>query len=72
MFTPNECKELFLEYYRINGFCRKKKDIENVLYCIMPGHVHFICRMGNGNTSGLMLDFKGFTSKKMLQTIKEN
>lgn len=38
----------------------------------MPSHIHLIFRSGNGDTSGLMRDFKGFTSKKMLQIIEEN
>ena len=41
-------------------------------YYIMPSHIHLIFRSGNGDTLGLMRDFKGFTSKKMLQTIEEN
>jgi REP element-mobilizing transposase RayT len=41
-------------------------------YCIMPSHVHLIFRSGNGDPSGLMRDFKGFTSKKMLKTIEKN
>ena len=53
-------------------FCRKNKAIEIYGYCIMPNHIHSIFRSGNGDSSGLMLDFKGFTSKKMLQTIEEN
>ena len=38
----------------------------------MPSHIHLIFRSGNGDPSALMRDFKGFTSKKMLQTIEEN
>ena len=53
-------------------FCRKNKAMEIYGYCIMPSHVHLIFRSGNGDPSGLMRDFKGFTSKKMLQTIEEN
>ena len=53
-------------------FCRKNKRMEIYVYCIMPIHVHLIFRSGNEDPSGLMRDFKGFTSKKMLQTIEEN
>lgn len=38
----------------------------------MPSHIHLLFRSGNGDPSGLMRDFKGFTSKKMLKTIEEN
>ena len=53
-------------------FCRKNKGMEIYGYCIMPSHVHLIFRSGNGDPSGLMRDFKGFTSKKMLKTIEKN
>ena len=53
-------------------FCRKNKAMEIYGYCIMPSHVHLIFHSENGDLSGLMRDFKGFTSKKMLQTIEEN
>lgn len=38
----------------------------------MPSHVHLIFRSENGDPSGLIRDFKGFTSRKMLKTIEEN
>lgn len=41
-------------------------------YCIMPSHVHLIFRSGNADLSGLIRDFKGFTSKKMLKKIENN
>jgi putative transposase len=53
-------------------FCTKNKGMEIYGYCIMPSHVHLIFRSVNGDPSGLMRDFKGFTSKKMLKTIEEN
>jgi putative transposase len=53
-------------------FFRKNKGMEIYGYCIMPSHVHLIFRSANGDPSGLVRDFKGFTSKKMLKTIEEN
>lgn len=41
-------------------------------YCIMPSHVHLIFRSAEADPSGLIRDFKGFTSRKMLKTIEEN
>jgi REP element-mobilizing transposase RayT len=41
-------------------------------YCIMPSHIHLIFRSAINDPSGLIRDFKGFTSKKMLQIIEEN
>ena len=41
-------------------------------YCIMPSHIHLIFRSAEADPSGLIRDFKGFTSRKMLKTIEEN
>ena len=43
------------------------------LYCyyFMPSHVHFIFRSANEQPSGLR-DFKRHTSKKVIETIKDN
>jgi REP element-mobilizing transposase RayT len=35
----------------------------------MPSHVHLLFRSNNDNPSGLLRDFKGYTSKKMIETI---
>jgi putative transposase len=53
-------------------FCRKNKGMEIYGYCIMPSHVHLIFRSSLGDPSGLIRDFKGYTSRKMLKTIEEN
>jgi putative transposase len=41
-------------------------------YCIMPCHVHLIFRSSSSDPSGLIRDFKGFTSIKLLKIIEEN
>jgi putative transposase len=41
-------------------------------YCIMPSHVHLIFRSSIEDPSGLMRDFKGFTSKNLLRSISDN
>ena len=53
-------------------YCRKNKGMEIYGYCIMPSHIHLIFRSENGDPSGIIRDFKGFTSRKMLKTIEEN
>jgi putative transposase len=53
-------------------YCRKNKGMEIYGYCIMPSHVHLIFRSALGDPSGLIRDFKGFTSRKMLTLISEN
>ncbi|MCC9019168.1 REP-associated tyrosine transposase [Flavobacterium lipolyticum] len=53
-------------------YSRKHKAMEIYGYCIMPSHIHLIFRSGDADPSGLIRDFKGFTSKKMLRTIEEH
>lgn len=53
-------------------FCRKNKGMEIYGYCIMTNHIHIIFRSSLNDPSGLLRDFKGFTSRKMLKTIENN
>ena len=46
--------------------------MEVYAYCFMPSHVHLIFRSTNGDPSGLLRDFKGFTAKLMIKEIEEN
>lgn len=41
-------------------------------YCFMPSHVHFIFRSKKEDPSGLLRDFKKYTSKKILESIRNN
>ena len=38
----------------------------------MPSHVHFIFRSIHDDPSGLIRDFKGYTSRKLVKAIMEN
>jgi REP element-mobilizing transposase RayT len=69
LFTQEIYAQILIE--SIN-FCRKNKGMELFAYCIMPNHVHMIFQSLNNDAAGLMRDFKGFTSKKIIATIKEN
>ena len=53
-------------------FCRKNKGMEIYGYCIMHSHVHLIFRSSHGDPSGLIRDFKGFTSRKIVKLVEEN
>ncbi len=52
--------------------CKTKKGMKVFAYCFMPSHVHLIFRSENDNPSGLLMDFKGFTARKVIKEIKEN
>lgn len=38
----------------------------------MPSHIHLIFRSTNEDPSGLLRDFKSYTSKKMIEAIENN
>lgn len=69
VFTRIEYFDIIIESL---DYCRKNKSMIIFGYCIMPSHIHLIFRSENGKPSELIRDFKGFTSKKMLNVIKEN
>ena len=53
-------------------YCQKEKGLEIFAWCLMPSHLHMLCRGSeNEPLSDIMRDFKKFTSKKIIQSIKE-
>ncbi len=54
------------------NLCRKEKGMELYAYCFMTNHIHLIFRSKFGDPSGLLRDFKGYTSRKILKVIQEN
>lgn len=54
------------------NYCRLEKGMEVFAYCFMPSHVHLIFRSAAGDPSGLIRDFKGYTSRKLIRAIMEN
>jgi len=53
-------------------FCQRKKHLEVYEYVIMTNHVHLICLGRDKPLSDILRDFKTFTSKGMVQLIKDN
>jgi REP element-mobilizing transposase RayT len=53
-------------------YCQENKGSEIYAYCIMTNHVHLLFKATDGFVlSDIMLDFKKFTSKKIIQLIQE-
>ncbi len=53
-------------------YCRKHKAMEVYAYCFMSSHTHLVFRSGNNDPSGLLRDFKSYTSKMIMKAIEEN
>jgi len=69
VFTRKELAEVIIESLQ---FCQSKKGLIIYAWCLMPSHLHMIVSAEEGkNLSDIMRDFKKFTSKKIISTIKE-
>ena len=53
-------------------YCRKNKGLLLFAYVIMTNHVHTIMQSKVGDLSGLVRDFKKFTSKRILKEVRES
>ncbi|WP_445587952.1 transposase [Sunxiuqinia sp. A32] len=70
VFTRNQYKNILVENL---AYCRENNGLELFAWCIMTNHVHLIVRAKEGYTlSSILRDFKKYTSKKVIQAIKEN
>ena len=70
VFTRNKYKDIILDSL---GYCQKEKGMEIFAWCIMTNHIHLIFRSIKGMKPEQILgDFKRFTSKTLVKTIKDN
>ncbi len=70
VFTRNEYKNILIENL---DYCQQNKGLEIFAWCIMTNHVHLIIRAKeNYSLSDILRDFKKFTSKEIINAIKEN
>ena len=70
VFTRNEYKNILIDSL---NFCQREKGMEIYAWCIMTNHVHLVFRSTTSYKPELLLgDFKRFTSKAIVKSIKEN
>jgi REP element-mobilizing transposase RayT len=68
IFTRRNQKQMIVDAL---AYCQKEKGLEIYAWCLMPSHLHMMCRAQNDDLlSDIMRDFKKFTSKKIIQLIK--
>lgn len=68
VFTRKSYKDLIVENL---NHCVKTKNLKIYAWVIMSNHLHLIVSHEN-NLSGVIRDFKGYTSKLMIRSILEN
>lgn len=70
VFTRNQYKQILLDSL---SYSQKEKGMEIYAWCIMTNHVHLIFRSTTAYPpQNLLGDFKRFTSRKIIEAIKEN
>ncbi len=69
VFTRKIYRDIVLDSLR---FCQKEKALKLNCWCIMSNHLYLIVSARNGNLSAILRDFKKFTSKEIVRSIKEN
>jgi REP element-mobilizing transposase RayT len=69
VFTRKNHKLLLVESLK---YCQQNKGLVIFGWCLMPSHLHMICRAeGNNTLSDILRDFKKFTSKAIVKQIEE-
>jgi REP element-mobilizing transposase RayT len=53
------------------NYCIKEKGLSVHAYVYMTSHIHLIVTALDGELPGVIRDFKKFTSKKLIEAIKE-
>ncbi|MFW6226611.1 MAG: REP-associated tyrosine transposase [Bacteroidota bacterium] len=69
IFTRKECRDIVIDSLR---YCQKEKDLEIYAWVIMSNHIHIIMKSLTGELSNTVRDFKKYTSKKLVNFIKDN
>jgi REP element-mobilizing transposase RayT len=68
IFTRKVYKDILVDAL---NYCTQHKGLIIFGYVIMSNHLHIIAQSTNDNLSGIVRDFKSYTSKEMLKaTIK--
>jgi putative transposase len=70
VFTRQEYKEIFINSLK---YCQNHKGMIIHAWCLMSNHVHLVfSTIEKGKHSEILRDIKKFTSKKLLESIKNN
>ncbi len=70
VFTRSEYADIIVENLL---YCSTHKGLRIHAWCIMPSHLHMVCRMEEEKMLGDVLrDFKSFTAKKIIHAIEHN
>lgn len=69
VFTRQVYKEIIIESL---NYCQREKGLILHGWCIMSNHLHLLASARNDNLSDILRDFKKFTSKRIIHSIRDN
>jgi len=70
VFTRREYRDIVLASLK---YCQQSKGLILYGWCLMSNHIHLILAAKESNTvSGILRDFKKFTSKRIIESIEDN
>jgi len=69
LFTRKEQRQLMIDSIR---YCQQNKGLEIYAWCLMPSHLHIICKSaGENSLSDILRDLKKFTAKAIIKQIND-
>jgi len=69
LFTRKRYKDIMVDALK---YGQTSKGLEIYAWCLMPSHLHMICRSNSQNSvADIMRDLKGHTSKQLIRSITE-
>jgi REP element-mobilizing transposase RayT len=69
VFTRKAYRDIIIDSLQ---FCQKNKGLQIFGYVIMSNHIHLIANSPQGELSNTVRDFKKFTAKNIIESIKNS
>jgi REP element-mobilizing transposase RayT len=69
LFTRPVYRDVVIESLK---YCQNEKGLEIFAFVIMSNHIHIVARSSKNDLSGIVRDFKKYTSKKIIELININ
>lgn len=69
VFSRQAYRDIIIESLK---YCQSQKGLILYAYIIMTNHIHLIMASKSGDLSGLVRDFKKYTSKQILAAVHGN
>jgi REP element-mobilizing transposase RayT len=70
VFTRYEYADLLVDSLI---YCIRHKGLQIYAWCLMPSHLHMVCRTGEEKLlSDVLRDFKSFTAKEIIRGVEQN